>query len=287
MKACAVAVGTDDRRERIIREFMPYIRYTARRLAWRLPPGLSEDDLVSSGVMGLLDALRKFRPGEVKLKTYAEYRIKGAMLDELRAADTLPRTVRDRVNALKCAEARLEHKLGRVPDDSEVAEALGVSLDDYHELLLESASGLTLRFGDFDGRGDGDGERNFLESVPDPAAKDPLALLEGLGRRDALAGVIDELPEKEKLVLSLYYRDELTMKEIGKVLGLTEGRVCQLHAQAIVRCKARLQRDGRRRAPERAPAPAAHDAREAPEPPSGRIPRPRSLGRVGRNAARA
>jgi len=254
MESRAAAVATDDERERTIREFMPYIRYTARRLAWRLPPGLSEDDLVSTGVLGLLDAMRKFRAGEVKLRTYAEYRIKGAMLDELRAADTLPRTVRDRINALKCVEARLAHRLGRVPDDHEVAKALGVSIDEYHKILLENASGLTLRFGDFDGRGgDGDGERDFLESIPDPAAKDPLALLESLNRRQALAGVIEVLPEKEKLVLSLYYWDELTMKEIGKVLGLTEGRVCQLHSQAIVRCKARLQRDSRRRTAERIP----------------------------------
>ncbi len=273
MRARAAAVGTGDERERIIREFMPYIRYTARRFAWRLPPALSEDDLVSVGVIGLLDAMRKFRAGEVKLKTYAEYRIKGAMLDEVRAADTLPRTVRERVNALKCAEARLEQRLGRVPDDGEVAEALGVSIDEYHKVLLDSASGLTLHFGDFDARGDGQGERDFLESVPDPAAKDPLALLESVSRRDALAGVVDELPEKEKLVLSLYYRDELTMKEIGKVLGLTEGRVCQLHGQAIVRCKARLQRESRRRAPERAAALAAREPRDARDVPPGEVPR--------------
>ncbi len=274
MRERAAAVGTGDERERIIREFMPYIRYTARRLAWRLPPALSEDDLVSTGVMGLLGALGKFREGEVKLKTFAEYRIKGAMLDELRAADTLPRTVRDRVNAMKCAEARLEHKLGRVPDEHEVSAALGVPIDEYRKLLLESANGLTLHFGDFDSRGDGDGEREFLETIPDPGAADPLALLEGMSRRDALAGVIEALPEKEKLVLSLYYWDELTMKEIGKVLGLTEGRVCQLHGQAIVRCKARLQRDGRRSAA-RAAARAARN-----EPPSGRN-RSQSRLRVG------
>lgn len=241
MRSRAAAARRDDR-ECIIREFMPYIRYTARRLSWRLPPGLSEEDLVSAGVMGLLDALGKYRAGEVKLKTYAEYRIKGAMLDELRAADNLPRSARERVNALKSVHGRLEQKLGREPDDDEVAEALGVSIDEYHKTLLENGSGMTLRFADFDARGDGDGERNFLETVPDSAALDPLALLEGECRRRILAGVIEALPEKERLVLSLYYWDELTMKEIGMTLGLTEGRVCQLHAQAILRCKARLER---------------------------------------------
>ncbi len=242
MKARAVAARRSDERERIIHEFMPYIKYTARRLGWRLPPGLSEEDLASAGIMGLLDALTKFRSGEVKLKTYAEYRIRGAMLDELRAADNLPRSARDRVNALKCAHSRLEQKLGREPGDDEVAEALGVSIDEYHRTLLENGNGMTLRFADFDARGDGDGEQNFLETVPDPSASDPLTLLECENRRQVLARVIEALPEKEKLVLSLYYWDELTMKEIGMVLGLTEGRVCQLHSQAIVRCKARLER---------------------------------------------
>lgn len=251
MQARAAAVGNDDKGERIIREFMPYIKYTARRLRWRLPPGLSEDDLVSAGVTGLLEALRKFRVGEVKLKTFAEYRIKGAMLDELRSADNLPRSVRTRVNALKSVHRSLEHKLGRVPEDNEVAKALGVSIDDYHKTLLEDGSGLTLRFGDFEGRDDGD--QSFIEGIPDPAGKDPLALLESENRRRILAAVIEELPDKEKLVLSLYYWDELTMREIGKVLGLTEGRVCQIHGQAVLRCKLRLERLHSRRKSGRIP----------------------------------
>ncbi len=247
MEARAAAVRNDDEREQIIREFMPFIRYTARRFSWRLQSGLSEDDLVSAGVMGLLDALRKFNPGQVKLKTYAEYRIRGSMLDELRAADNLPRTVRDRVNAMKCAHGHLEQKLGRMPDGQEVADELGVSIDEYHRMLLENGSGLALRFGDFEGRGDGDGEHAFVEGIPDPSGKDPLALLECEDRRQILAGIIGELPEKEKLVLSLYYWDELTMKEIGTALGLTEGRVCQLHGQAVLRCKSLLERGHARR----------------------------------------
>ncbi len=251
MKTQAAAVRKDDERERVIRDFMPYIKYTARRLSWRLPPGLSEDDLVSAGVMGLLDALGKFRPGQVKLKTYAEYRIRGAMLDDLRAADNLPRSVRERVNALKSVYGRLEQTLGRAPGEDEVAEALGISIDQYRKTLLENGNGMTLRFGDLDGRGDGD--REFLETIPDPDAKDPVDLLERADRRQVLVDAVESLPEKEKLVLSLYYWDELTMKEIGKVLGLTEGRVCQLHSQAVLRCKTRLERGCRRTVAEQIP----------------------------------
>jgi RNA polymerase sigma factor for flagellar operon FliA len=230
----------ENRKEQIIMEFLPFIRYSARRLGWRLPPGMSEEDLISSGVVGLLDALQRFQPGTVKLKTYAEHRIRGAMLDELRAADTLPRNVRDRVNAMKNAHTRLEHQLGRLPDDFEVAAAIGVSLDEYHKTLRESGSALLLRFEDFTGRGGEEGTDGLLQAIPDREGRDPLSLLERSDMKDLLADVIRELPEKERLVLSLYYWDELTMKEIGKVLGLTEGRVSQLHGQALLRCKSRF-----------------------------------------------
>ena len=241
MKSAAYKdVSDGDRKEEVIREFLPFIRYTARRLSWRLPPGMSEDDLVSAGVVGLLDSLRRFRAGTVKLKTYAEHRIKGAMLDELRAADTLPRNVRDRVNAMKSAHAKLEHLLGRIPEDFEVAAALGVNLEEYHKILRESGSALHLRFEDFTGYGGDDGVDSLLENLPDPEGRDPLSILERENMKDLLAAVIREIPEKERLVLSLYYGDELTMKEIGKVLGLTEGRVSQLHGQALLRCKSRF-----------------------------------------------
>ncbi len=238
--AADVDVPDADRKECIIREFLPFIRFTARRLGWRLSPGMSEDDLISAGVVGLLDALQRFQPGTVKLKTYAEHRIKGAMLDELRAEDTLPRNVRDRVNAMKNAHTKLEHLLGRFPEDFEVAAAIGVSLDEYHKTLRESGAALHLRFEDFTGRGGDDGSDGLLENLPDVEGKDPLSLLEKSIMKDILADVIRQIPEKERMILSLYYWDELTMKEIGKVLGLTEGRVSQLHGQAILRCKSRF-----------------------------------------------
>jgi len=227
--------------EQVVLDFLPFIRYTARRLSWRLPPSISEEDLVSVGVVGLLDALRRFREGTVKLKTFAEHRIKGAMLDELRTADILPRGARDRVNAMKSAHGMLERTLGRLPEDSEVAEALGVSLDDYHKTLRESGAALQIRFEDFGPRKDEDGFGDLLQNFPDVEGKDPLSLAERREIRTQLAKVVAELPEKEQLVLSLYYREELTMKEIGKAIGLTEGRVCQIHGQALLRCKARFE----------------------------------------------
>lgn len=237
----SVALAEADMTEQVVLEFLPFIRYTARRLSWRLPPSILEEDLVSVGVVGLLDALTRFREGTVKLKTYAEHRIKGAMLDELRTADILPRGVRDRVNAMKSAHSMLEGKLGRLPEDFEVAEALGVPLDEYHKTLRESGAALQIRFEDFGGRTDEGGYGDILQSLPDPGGKDPLSLAERGNLREHLAKVIAELPERERLILSLYYRDELTMKEIGKALGLTEGRVCQIHGQALLRCKARFE----------------------------------------------
>lgn len=240
-RSVAEAEAYVDVSEQVVRDFLPFIRYTARRLSWRLPPSIQEEDLVSVGVVGLLDALRRFREGTVKLKTYAEHRIKGAMLDELRTADMLPRGVRDRVLAMKSAHGMLERKLGRMPEESEVAGALGIPLDEYRKTLRESGAALQIRFEDFGPRKDEDGHGDLLQNIPGPEGNDPLSLAERGNFRELLADVVAELPEKERLVLSLYYRDELTMKEIGKALGLTEGRVCQIHGQALLRCKARFE----------------------------------------------
>lgn len=236
---CKTGVSEEEK-ERVIKEFLPFIKYTAHRLAWRLPPEMTVDDLVSSGLMGLLDALEKFEHGRVKLKTYAEIRIKGAMFDELRAVDWVPRSMKKKVSRLKATHLELEKELGRPPDDEEVAEALGISLQEYYKTLRDASGAITVRFEDFTGdESNGDG-LNVMQCIADRSAKDPLSILEESDMKEALAGLIDELPAKEKLVLSLYYWDELTMKEIGRVLELTESRVCQLHGQALVRLKAKV-----------------------------------------------
>ncbi|MCL2102588.1 MAG: FliA/WhiG family RNA polymerase sigma factor [Syntrophorhabdaceae bacterium] len=242
MKTATMAYAVDDNgKEKIVQEFLPFIRFTARRLRWRLTPGMLEDDLISAGVVGLLDALQRFQPGIVKLKTYAEHRVRGAMLDELRAADALPRNVRDRVNVMKSTYAKLEHILGRMPEDFEVAEAIGVNIEEYHKTLRESGAAIHLRFEDFTGRFGEEESDNLLNTIPDSDGMDPSLIAERSNLQQILADVIREIPEKERLVLSLYYWEELTMKEIGKILGLTEGRVSQLHGQALLRCKSRFE----------------------------------------------
>jgi RNA polymerase sigma factor for flagellar operon FliA len=228
-------------KEQVIKDFLPFIKYTAHRLSWRLPPQLTVDDLISSGLMGLMDALDKFQHGRVKLKTYAEIRIRGAMFDELRAVDWVPRSMKKKANEMKNALYRLERKLGRAPEDEEVVEDLGISLDEYYKTLHDASGAMSLRFEDFRENSSGEG-LNLMECLADPEAKDPSAALEEEDLKEAIAGLIDELPEKEKLILSLYYWEELTMKEIGRVLELTESRVCQLHSQALLRLRGKASK---------------------------------------------
>ena len=231
---------TEEDKEKIIRDFLPFVKYTAQRLSWRLPPQLTVDDLISTGLMGLLEALEKF-DGRVKLKTYAEFRIKGAMLDELRAMDWLPRSTKKRISEIRNAHSTLEMELGRGPEAEEVAELLAIGLEEYYGTLQEAHGAVSLRFEDFEEKS-GEG-LNIMECIADEREKSPLALLEEADRKKVLARFITELSAKEKLLLSLYYWDELTMKEIGKVMKLTEGRVCQLHTQALIRLKAKVSNE--------------------------------------------
>jgi RNA polymerase sigma factor FliA len=229
-------------REEIVKEFLPVVRYTAYRLSWRLPPQISVDDLISVGLNGLIEALDRFEQGKVKLKTYAQYRIKGAMLDELRAVEWIPRSRKKKINILKEVHGKLEKELKRMPEDEEVASALNISLDEYYQILEESKSGTTFKFEDFESFSEKP-DVNLMDNIEDPNGKNPLSLLVEMDQKKVMARLIDELPEKEKMVLSLYYWEELTMKEVGAVLGLTESRVCQLHNQALIRMKAKLGKE--------------------------------------------
>ena len=231
---------SEEEKEEVIKEFLPLIKYTAARLAWRLPPSLTIDDLVCVGLMGLMDALEKFEQGRSKLKTYAEFRIKGAMLDELRAMDWVPRSLKKRITAVKEAHGELERELGRAPEDEEVAGAMNISLDEYYKTLSDANGSVSLRFEDFDANGGREGGTDIMECIPDVRAESPFGLVETREQKEMLARLIGELAGKEQLLLSLYYWEEMTMKEIGKVMNLTEGRVCQIHTQALIRLKAKL-----------------------------------------------
>ena len=198
------------------------------------------NDLVSIGVMGLLDALQRYAEGRVKIKTFVEYRIKGAMLDELRSHDGMSRSLKNKINQIKNAHRKLEKELGRLPDEEEVAKSLNMTLDNYYRTLQIASNAVVFSFEDFKGKMKEENEIDIMECIPDPTMKTPLELMEENSAKRELAHRINDLPEKEKLILSLYYWEELTMKEIGRVMNLTEGRVCQLHSQALVRLKAQM-----------------------------------------------
>ncbi|ADH86417.1 sigma-70 family RNA polymerase sigma factor [Desulfurivibrio alkaliphilus] len=230
------------KREELILNYTPLIKYIASRLASRLPPQVAVDDLISCGIVGLIDAINKFDPAKnVQFKTYAEFRIKGAMLDELRALDWVPRSIRRKVTELEQVCSELEVKLGRPATDEETATALGIGLEEYHRLLDETKSVSFLDIEYLRRQAPAEVEGNLAEVFASDD-KDPFAAL-NLGETKALlAKAINELPEKEKLTVALYYHEELTMREIGEVLGYTESRISQMHSKAMLRLRGKLKK---------------------------------------------
>ena len=227
-------------REAIIVEHISLIKHVAHRVATRLPPSVEMSDLVNAGVLGLLDALDKFDPGRgVKFKTYAELRVRGAILDSLRELDWVPRSLRRRGRDLERVYSQLEQQLNRPATDEEVCAALGQSLQDFHA-LLDQLNGTTI--GSFDSATDGTGDSALINYYADDGSNDPHACFEAAELTHLLADAINALPDKERLVLSLYYYEELTMKEIGSVLGVNESRVSQLHSKATFRLRTKLKK---------------------------------------------
>lgn len=228
-------------RERLILEHAPMIKYIANRIASRLPSHVDVDDLINSGVIGLIDALEKFDPSRgIKFKSYAESRIRGAILDNLRSLDWVSRSVRRKSRLLEQTFSDLEKKLGRPATEEEVAEVMGVDLEDLLKMMGEVSSVSLVYLDEVLNDDSGDKEQTLAEYLSNPDEEDPYSLLAIQEIKESLAEGIDALPEKERLVLSLYYYEELTMKEIGKVLDVTESRVSQLHTQAILRLRGKL-----------------------------------------------
>ncbi len=230
-------------RDELIEEYAPLVKYIAERLAARLPSSIEVDDLINTGVLGLIDAIDKFVPDRgVKFKTYAEFRIRGAMLDYLRQQDWAPRSMRRKERELAQVFHRLEQQLQRPATHEEAAAAMGITMEEFNELLYK-ARGLSLLSLNRPGGEveDDDEARELGEYIPDEPEKSPFELLRKQEVREILARKIDELPEKESLVLKLYYFNELTMKEVGKILGVTESRVSQLHSAAVLRLRGLLE----------------------------------------------
>lgn len=221
-----------------VNQHAPLVKKLAYHLVGRLPVSVEADDLIQAGLIGLMEAARHFDPAAgVLFETYASQRIKGAMLDELRAADWLPRQVRRDMKRIEAAIAKLEQRLGRPPIEQELAEELGMALSDYQTLLLDCRGHPLVHYDQFDDEEEG----NPLERFMGDEKADPLAGLADSDFRRILVDGIGQLPEREQLVMALYYDEELNLKEIGAVLGVSESRVCQLHSQAIGRLRNKLK----------------------------------------------
>lgn len=227
-----------ENREQIIKDYVPLVKFVAHRISSRLPSHVELDDLIHSGILGLMDAIEKFEPARnIKFKTYAELRIKGAILDGLRDLDWVPRSLRRKKKDIEGAYHMLEQQMGRAATDEEVAVHLGIPLDELHK-NLDDLKGVTL--GTFVEVGeDGEGE-SIISFVPDPDAEDPHHIFQATELKDILRVAMEVLPKKEKFVVQLYYFDELTMKEIGTLLNITESRVSQLHTKAMLRLRGKL-----------------------------------------------
>ena len=230
--------GSADRDE-LITECLPLVKFIAHRISSRLPSHVDVDDLIHSGILGLMDAVKKFEPDRnVKFKTYAEQRIRGAILDGLRDLDWVPRSLRRKKKDIETAYHLLEQQNGRAATDEEVAAHLGMPLEDLHH-SLDDLKGVTL--GAFVDAGEnGEGE-NLISFVPDPDGENPHVLLQTQEVRTILKNAVDKLPAKERFVVQLYYFDELTMKEIGTLLNITESRVSQLHTKSMLRLRGKLK----------------------------------------------
>jgi RNA polymerase sigma factor for flagellar operon FliA len=220
----------------LVQEYAPLVKRIANHLRGRLPEGVDQDDLIQVGLIALLDAARQYSPTKgASFETYAGIRVRGAMLDEVRNTDWTPRSVYRRQRELTAAIQAVENRTGKPADAREIAAELGVSLEEYFRLVTAAAAH---RLFSLDQEGD-DGERP-VHQIPDPD-KEPSCALESSEFREALAAAIRALPEREALVMSLYYEEELNLKEIGEVLGVSESRICQIHGQALARVRALVQ----------------------------------------------
>ena len=228
---------SDGERDALIEAHLPQVKFIVDRIAARLPHTVDREDLVSAGVLGLLDATAKYDPSRgVQFKTYAELRVRGAILDSLRSLDSAPRSMRQRAREVEAAYMQIERQHGRPASEEEVAEQMGISLSQLQTTLGELSWLTVTRLDDEDE----DGQPGLAHQIADDPMLTPSALFERTETRERLIAAIDRLRKRERDVIALYYVEELTMKEIGAVLGITESRVCQIHTQAVLHLRAVL-----------------------------------------------
>ena len=229
--------GTVDKQQHL-EKFAPLVKRIAHHMMSRLPGSVEVDDLIQVGMMGLMEALNRYEemPG-AQFETYAQQRIRGAMLDELRQLDWLPRGARRNMRQIEAAVNALQQQLGRSPTEKEIAGELRVTIEGYHQMLLDARGAQLVHYEDFTDSDDDD----FLERNCAATGADPLANLLDGDLRHALMGAIDGLPEREKTLMGLYYEQEMNFKEIGAILGVSESRICQIHSQAVARLRSVLK----------------------------------------------
>jgi RNA polymerase sigma factor FliA len=239
-KANAKKLSNDEKRS-IIQEYSPLVKFIAQKIAVRLPANIELDDLMSAGVIGLMDAIDKYDPArDNKFKTYAEFRIRGAILDELRAQDWIPRSMREKAKGIERSFQKLEQKLGRSASEDEVAKDLGMELGEFQSALQQCKSVSLLSLDEVGTFSNGD-RKSLLGLLEAGRDSNPMVQLAGNELREQLSKAIEDLPEKQRMVLSLYYYEDLNLKEIGDILEVTESRVSQLHTQAVLRLRGKLK----------------------------------------------
>ena len=230
-------------REQLIMQYAPLVKYVAGRVGVGLPASVEQADLVSYGIFGLIDAIEKFDLDRaIKFETYAISRIRGAIIDELRSLDWIPRSIRSRAREVEKAYAALEAELHRTPTEAEVAERLGVPLQELHQIFSKVSNANVMALDELmspsSERGEG---ASLVDTLEDTRAEDPVLAFEGEETKYLLARAIEQLSEREKIVVTLYYYEGLTLAEIGRILGVTESRICQMHTKAVVQLRKKLQ----------------------------------------------
>lgn len=232
-------------RDRLILAYSPLVKYVAGRMSSGLPAHIEEGDLVSYGLLGLIGALERFDPSRnIKFETYAVSRIKGSIIDELRALDWVPRSVRSWARKVEAAVTRLENRLSRAPTDEEIAAELGIDPDEFQDVLNQISCASIVALDEFwDSSGASQDKVNLIDTLEDADAPDPSRAYRIQAVKETLAEAIERLPERERIVIGLYYYEGLTLKEIGEILGVTESRVSQLHTKAVLRLRGRIKED--------------------------------------------